>query len=51
MIENSAPNHAALDYLEAAVAAGYPLDEIRNDPVFAELADNARFKALTARSR
>lgn len=41
-------SNAALDHLEAAIAAGYPLAEIKVDPVFAELAANARFVALTA---
>ena len=41
-------SNAALDSLEAAIAAGYPRAEIRVDPVFAELAGNARFEALTA---
>ena len=43
-------SEAALDYLEAAIDAGYPRAEIRADPVFAELAGNARFEALTAQT-
>ena len=39
---------AALDYLEAAVAAGYPRAEIRVDPVFTGLSGRPRFEALIA---
>jgi serine/threonine-protein kinase len=36
----------ALDLLEAAVTGGYPVDEIRANPLFSELEDNSRFHAL-----
>jgi serine/threonine-protein kinase len=44
--EQSHNRNAALEALAAALRAGYPLEEIRNAPVFRDLAEDSRYKSL-----
>jgi serine/threonine-protein kinase len=44
--EQSQDRNAALEALAAALRAGYPLEEIRNAPVFRELRADSRYKSL-----
>ena len=41
------PGGEWLRYLEVAIGGGYPADEVMADPIFADLADDPRFVALT----
>ena len=41
----------ALDWLGKLIASGYPLDDIRNSPVLADLIKDKRYQSLLAQRK